>query len=60
MIFKICSSKNFAKILVLFAQTTASFCKNLRKTPFFSPKIGKNRSKIVIIKSTPGVNSCVS
>jgi hypothetical protein len=53
MIFKIFSTKNLAKILEFFAETTASFCKNcdhnigfLRKTPTFSPKIGKNRRKL--------------
>jgi hypothetical protein len=51
MIFKIFSTKNLAKILAFFAQTTASFCKNCDhwfwgKTPIFSPKIGKNRRKL--------------
>jgi hypothetical protein len=27
----------------------------LRKTPNFSPKIGKKRKKVVIITSTPGL-----
>jgi hypothetical protein len=52
MILKIFSPKNLAKILAGFAPTTASFCKNcdhnivfFRKTPFFSPKIGKNSRK---------------
>jgi hypothetical protein len=53
MIFKIFLPKNLAKILAFFAQTTASFCKKIdhnivffRKTPIFSPKIGKNRRKV--------------
>jgi hypothetical protein len=43
----------FAEKLAFYAQTTASFCKNLiitlvfeKKTPRFSPKIGKNRRKL--------------
>jgi hypothetical protein len=49
MILKIFSPKNLAKILAFFAQTTASFCKNLiitlvfEKNANFSQKIGKNR-----------------
>jgi hypothetical protein len=45
MIFKILSPKNLAKILAFFAQTTASFCKNvvitlaLEKNANFSHKI---------------------
>jgi hypothetical protein len=57
MILKIFSPKNSAKILaVFFAQTTASFCKNLiitlvfEKNANFLPKIAEN----VIITSTPG------
>jgi hypothetical protein len=52
MILKIFSPKNLAKILAVFAQTGAIFCKNLiitlgfEKTPIFSPKIGKNRRKL--------------
>jgi hypothetical protein len=47
MIFKIFSPKNLAKILAFFAQTTASFCKNViitlvfEKTPFFRRKLAK-------------------
>jgi hypothetical protein len=49
MILKTFSPKNFAKILAFFAQTTATFCKNLiitlvfEKNAIFSPEIGKNR-----------------
>jgi hypothetical protein len=49
MIFKILSPKKLATIFAFFAQTTASFCKNLivtlvvEKNANFSPKIGKNR-----------------
>jgi hypothetical protein len=32
MIFKIFSPKNLAKILAFFAQTTASFCKKVKKS----------------------------
>jgi hypothetical protein len=53
MVFNILSTKNLAKILAFFDQTTATFCKNcdnnigfLRETPIFSPKIGKNRRKL--------------
>jgi hypothetical protein len=48
-----------AKILASFAQTAATFCKNLiitlvfEKNAIFSPKIGKKSPKIVIITSTP-------
>jgi hypothetical protein len=51
--------KNLAKILPYFSQTTASFAKKLiitlafEKNANFSPKIGKNCEKIVIIISTP-------
>jgi hypothetical protein len=53
MIFKIFSPKKLAKTLAVFAQTTASFCKNLIKTlvfektaNFFQQKIVKNRRKL--------------
>jgi hypothetical protein len=52
MILKIVSPKNLTKILDLFAQTTASFCKNViitlvcEKNAIFAPKIGKNRRKL--------------
>jgi hypothetical protein len=59
--FKSFFAKNSAKLFALFAQTTATFGKNLiitlvleKKRQFFSPKIGKNRRKIVFIASTPG------
>jgi hypothetical protein len=49
MILKIFSPKNLAKILAFFAQTTASFCKNLiiilvfeEKTQYFRRKLAKN------------------
>jgi hypothetical protein len=54
MIFEIVSPKNLAK-KAFFAQNyihTASFLQKvnhnigLRKTPFFSPKIGKNRRNL--------------
>jgi hypothetical protein len=54
MIIKIFSPNNLAKILEFFAQTPASFGKNLittlvfEKTPFFSQKID-------IIVSTPAL-----
>jgi hypothetical protein len=57
MILKIFSPKNFAKILAFWAQTTASFCKNVimtlvfAKNANFSPKIGRKLEKIII--STP-------
>jgi hypothetical protein len=47
MILRIFSPKNLAKILAFFAQTTASFCKNViitlvfEKTPFFRRKLAK-------------------
>jgi hypothetical protein len=49
MILKTFSPKTLAKILAFFAQTSASFCKNLiitlgfEKNANFLPKIGKNR-----------------
>jgi hypothetical protein len=52
MILNIFSQKNIAKILAFFAQTTASFRKNLtitllyEKNAIYSPKIGKNRRKL--------------
>jgi hypothetical protein len=52
MIFKYFWQKNLVKKLAFFAQTTASFGKNLivtlvlRKTPIFRPKIVKNRRKL--------------
>jgi hypothetical protein len=52
MILKIFYPINLAKILAFFAQTTASFCKDLiitlgfEKNAIFSPKIGKNRRKL--------------
>jgi hypothetical protein len=52
MIFEIVSPKNLAKIFAFFAQTTASFCKNViitlvfEKNANFLPKIGKNRRKL--------------
>jgi hypothetical protein len=52
MILKIFSSKNLAKILAFFAQTTASFCNNwiitlvFEKNANFEQKIGKNRRKL--------------
>jgi hypothetical protein len=51
MIFKIFLPKNLAK-LAFFAQTAASFCKNLiitlvfEKNAIFSQNIGKNRRKL--------------
>jgi hypothetical protein len=53
MILKIFSPKNLAKILAFFAQTTASFCKNLiltlvfEKNANFLLKNGKNRRKLI-------------
>jgi hypothetical protein len=52
MVLKIFSPKNLAKKLALFAQNKAKLFKILiitlvlRKTPIFSPKIGKNRRKL--------------
>jgi hypothetical protein len=53
MILKIFSPKNVAKILAFFAQTTASFCKNMimalaffEKNANFSLKNDKNRRKL--------------
>jgi hypothetical protein len=52
MNFKIFSPKLFAKMWAFFAQTAATFCKNLiitlvfEKNANFSPKIGKNRRKL--------------
>jgi hypothetical protein len=52
MIFKIFSSKNLAEILAFFAQSNASYYKNLNgtlvfeKNVIFSLKIGKNRRKL--------------
>jgi hypothetical protein len=44
--FLITFAENFGKYVCgFFAQATASFSKNLRKTPILSPKIGKNRRK---------------
>jgi hypothetical protein len=44
---KIFSSKNLAKILAFFVQTTASYCKKMINTLVFEnlflPKFGKNR-----------------
>jgi hypothetical protein len=52
MIFKIFSPKKWEKMGV-FARNKAKFCKNwiitlvfLEKTPFFSPKMGKNSRKL--------------
>jgi hypothetical protein len=56
MILKIFSTKNLAKILAFFAQTTASFCKNLvleKNANFFAENWQKSQ-KIVIMTSTPG------
>jgi hypothetical protein len=59
MSFKIFSPKNLAKILAFFAQTTASFCKNviiilvLEKNDNFFAENGRKLHKIVIITSTP-------
>jgi hypothetical protein len=61
MIFKIFSPKNLAKILALFAQTTASFCKNLIITLVFEKNANifaenwQKSQNIVIITSTPGL-----
>jgi hypothetical protein len=59
MIFKIFSPKNLAKILAFYAQTTASFCKNLiitlvfeKNANFFAENCQKSQ-RIVIITSTP-------
>jgi hypothetical protein len=47
IIFKTFSPENLAKILAIFAQTTASFCKNFiitlicKKNAIFSPKMAK-------------------
>jgi hypothetical protein len=52
MIFKILSPKILEKLLAFFAQTSATFCKNLivtlvfEKNAIFSQKIGKNRRKL--------------
>jgi hypothetical protein len=53
IILKIFSPKNFEKILVFFAQITASFCENLiitlifeKNANFLNLKIGKNRRKL--------------
>jgi hypothetical protein len=57
MILKIFSPKNSAKILAFFAQTTASFCKNLIITLFFEKNAHffaencRKSQKIVIITS---------
>jgi hypothetical protein len=60
MILNIFSPKNLAKILAFFAQTTASFCKNMivtllveKNANFFAENWQKSQ-KIVIITSTPG------
>jgi hypothetical protein len=60
MILKIFSPKNLAKMLAIFAQTTASFCKNLiitlvfEKNANFFAKNWQKSQKFVIITSTPG------
>jgi hypothetical protein len=53
MILKIFSPKNLAKILAVFAQTTASFCKNLiitlafeKNANFFRRKLAKIAEKL--------------
>jgi hypothetical protein len=60
MIFEIILPKILAKILAFFAQTTASFCKNViitlvfeKNANFFAENWQKSQ-KIVIITSTPG------
>jgi p-aminobenzoyl-glutamate transporter AbgT len=59
MIFKIFSPKNLAKILAFFAQTTASFCKNLIITSVFEKNANifaenwQKSQKIMIITATP-------
>jgi hypothetical protein len=66
MILKIFSPKNLAKILALFAQTTASVCKNVIITLFFEKNANcfaenwQKSQKIAIITSTPGVVVIVS
>jgi hypothetical protein len=61
MISKIFSPKNFAKISALFAQTTASFYKNLiitfvfEKNAIFFADNWQKSQKIVIITSTPDI-----
>jgi Na+-translocating ferredoxin:NAD+ oxidoreductase RnfG subunit len=61
MIFKIFSPKNLAKILAFFAQSAATFCKNLiiklffeKNANFFDQNWQKSQ-KILIITSTPGL-----
>jgi hypothetical protein len=61
MISKIFSPKNLAKILAFFAQTNASFCKNLIITLVFKKNANifaenwQKSQKIVIVTSTPGL-----
>jgi hypothetical protein len=59
LILKIFSAKNLATILAVFAQTTASFCKNLIVTMVFEENAiffaenWQKLEKIKIIASTP-------
>jgi hypothetical protein len=60
MIFQIFSPKILAKILAFFAQTAATFCKNLiitlvfeKNANFFAENWQKSQ-KIMIITSAPG------
>jgi hypothetical protein len=61
MIFKIFFPQNLAKILAFFAQTTASFCKNViitlvfEKTANFFAENWQKSLKIATITSTPGI-----
>jgi hypothetical protein len=63
--FKNISAKKFGEnIGVFFAQTTASFCKNViitlvfEKNPNYFAKNWQTSQKIVIITSTPGIVVC--
>jgi hypothetical protein len=60
MILKIFSPKNLAKILAFFAQTTASFCKNMiitlffeKNSNFFSQNLQKSQKIVIICNIDP-------
>jgi hypothetical protein len=59
MILKIFSPKNLAKILAVFAQTAATFCKNVIITLVFAENWLKSQ-KIVTITSTQNLNGLVN